>query len=247
MPAMPPLDAVKCLALVSLAIPLVSGLGCRTSVPPPPADAGEVGPGFGARYEAELVVRMEGGALVLPSGRRCSELATCSGELTGLQGKRLAVEMGRGSRLGELSAALALLENVLAPGELACLVVSAQGERRCVPFRPFDSEEFGAWLDAPKPPGKFRVVMRADGMEVVADGGKVPGPDRFGPSLPPLEGKPDIAGLDRLVATLRHRFDDEEAALLPSAAMEARAFIDALAVLSGPDAETFPTTYLVYP
>ncbi len=206
--------------------------------------------GYGRAPEEGLALQIKDRRLQLPDGRRCAGSDPgCAAPLAALRGKKLTLEVDASSAMGELSAALQALTEALEEGDQACLLVQDEaGQARCIPFRPFSGDEFSAWLDADQPLGKIRVIMRADGLEVVADRGKVPGPDRFGPSLPPVAGRPDFAGLDRLAASLARRFPDEtEAALAASAGISIGQAAQALSLLSGPDASRFKRTYLVYP
>jgi hypothetical protein len=206
--------------------------------------------GRGERYSARAELGVRDRRLVLPSGRVCGLPADdgCARELEALRGEPLALDLGASVLMAELSGPLALLSQALEPGDQACLLAADASSTRCLPFRPMSGEEFGAWLDADRPLGKIRLVMRSDGIEVVADRGKVPGPDRFGPSLPSVGGRPDFAGLEPLTRALATRFPDEEqAAVVPSARMSIAEVAGALAALSGVDAERFPRTFLVYP
>ncbi len=217
----------------------------------PPADPAliQVPDGYGRPFAAGASLSVKDRALVLPGGRRCGLTDVgCAEALAALRGKPLALELDPAMSMADLTVPLSRLAEALEDGATACLAVSDRRERRCVAFRPLSGEEFGAWLDADMPAGKLRVVMRADGLEVVADRGKVPGPDRFGPSLPPLAGRPDFEGLDRLLGKLARRFPDEnEAALAPSPGLPLRDVGRALGLLSGRGGERFPKAYLVYP
>ena len=241
-------------ALAAAGLALVSGACARCSPPvapaPPPAHLAAVPDGFGEPYSERRVLRVRERALVLVDGRACGDPAgdaACAEALVALRGEPLAVEIDAALLMADLSAPLAALARALEPGQQACLVVRDSKSVRCLPFRPMSGEEFGAWLDAPKPFGKIRIVMRSDGIEVVADRGKVPGPDRFGPSLPSKLGKPDFEGLEPIARALGHNFDDEEAVVVPSAGTTFAAAARALGALSGPGAERFPRTFLVYP
>ncbi len=69
--------------------------------------------------------------------------------------------------------------------------------------------EFRRWLDSGEG-GRLRVIQRADGFEVAAAIGKVPGPDRHGPSIPTRVGQQDLASLQATLTALRRRFDDDK-------------------------------------
>jgi hypothetical protein len=172
----------------------------------------------------------------------------CAAALEKLRGRPIGLELDRGLLVADLSEALTLLPSALEPNDQACLIVGDARSTRCLPFRPMSGEELGSWLDAPKPLGKIRLVMRSDGIEVVADRGKVPGPDRFGPSLPPVLGKPDFEGLEPIMCQMSARFPEEDqAAVVPSARMSVGDVARALAALSGPDGSRFSRLFLVYP
>lgn len=150
--------------------------------------------------------------------------------------------------MADLSAPLGALATALGNGGTACLAAADSKGRRCIPFRPFSADDFGAWLDAERPLAKLRIVMRADGLEVVTDRGKVPGPDRYGPSLPSIGGRPDFDGLDTAAAKLHARFPDETiAGLAPSPSITVKQAARVLALLNGPQGERFERTFLVYP
>lgn len=225
---------------------------CRAPARPvSPADPKliQVLDGYGRPYAAGVSLSVQERALILPGGRRCGLTDVgCAEALAALRGKAIALELDPDLAMADLTVPLSRLSEGLEDRATACLAVSDSRERRCIPFRPMSGEEFGAWLDAEKPLGKLRVVMRADGMEVVADRGKVPGPDRFGPSLPTVAGLPDFLGLDPMLGKLARRFPEEdEACLAPSSGLALREVGKALGMLSGPGGERFPRPYLVYP
>ncbi|MBI5545740.1 MAG: hypothetical protein HY901_17770 [Deltaproteobacteria bacterium] len=239
-----------CVLLALALVAATAAAACHKAPPsPPPAWLPRVPDGYGEPYEAKAVLGVQDRRLRLPTGQVCgAEAADCAEPLAALQGQALALELDGSSRMADLSAPLAALALALRPGATACLAVADSQGRRCVPFRPFSGDDFGAWLDADKPLGKLRVIMRSDGMEVVADRGKLPGPDRYGPSLPPVEGKPDFAGLDRAASLLAVRFRDETVAgLAPSPSLPVAQVAHALALLNGPGGGRFETTFLVYP
>jgi hypothetical protein len=217
----------------------------------PPADPAlaRVPEGYGRPYAADLVLSVKERALLLPGNRACGLTDVgCTQALAALQGRSLALELDPALPMADLSVPLSRLSEALGNDGAACLTVSDAKELRCLPFRPLSGEQFGAWLDADKPLGKIRVVMRSDGLEVVTDRGKVPGDDRFGPSLPPLAGRPDFEGLDRLLSRVARRFPDEdEAVLAPSPSMRIGEVSRALGAMSGPGGERFPKVFLVYP
>lgn len=240
-----------CAALLCL-LSLALASGCKAPArpgPPPDPKLIQVPDGYGRPYSAEVSLSVRDRLLLLPGGRRCGLTDIgCAQALAALRGKAVALELDPALAMADLTMPLSRLSEALEDGAAACLAVSDSRERRCVAFRPFSGEEFGAWLDAEKPLGKLRVIMRADGFEVVADRGKVPGPDRFGPSLPPIGGRPDFDGLDRMLGKLARRFPEEDqAALAPSPGLRLRDVGRALGLLSGLGGERFPRAYLVFP
>jgi len=237
--------------LPALALALLAG-GCKSPVhasAPPDSWLVQIPPGYGRPYAADAVLKVKDRLLLLPGGLACGlTTAECAPALRALQGKRVALELDPDLPMADLTVPLSRLPETLTGSDAACLAASDGRERRCIPFRPFSGEEFGEWLDAERPAGKIRVVMRGDGLEVVADRGKVPGPDRFGPSLPPLEGRPDFDGLDRLLSKMARHFPDEDQAVLaPSPSLRVRDVGRALGLLSGPGGDRFPYAFLVYP
>ena len=237
--------------LSGLAGVIVALASCSKEAPVPavlPTNLAQVPAGYGTTYQGQPRLTVKSRVLALPSGETCSTAESCKAALGKLGAVPLALELDKTLVMAELSVALAALDNATPAEQLFCLLVVDGRSLRCVPFRPFSGEEFGAWLDAEKPIGKIRAVMRSDGIEVVADRGKVPGPDRFGPSLPALEGKPDFEGVEAIFAKLKRRFEDEnQAVLAPSPSMRIEWVGKALGLVSGKDAAQFPTTYLVFP
>ncbi len=231
---------------------LLLACACRCGEPAPGPAPGwlpKVPEGYGRPFRAGVTLRVQDRRLVLPSGMACLGLeSSCAQALARLRGEDLVLELDEALKMADLSAALAALAEALDPGDQACLAAFDGKERRCVPFRPFSGEDFGAWLDADKPLGKIRIVMRSDGLEVVTDRGKLPGPDRYGPSLPSLAARPDYAGADDAAARLEARFPDEDTAgLVPSASIPVAQAARVLSLLSGPQGERFERTFLVYP
>ncbi|HCF62194.1 MAG TPA: hypothetical protein DFS52_29915 [Myxococcales bacterium] len=240
----------------SLTLALVVALtavGCpRCSAPQltaAPPHVPRVPDGYGEAGFSGEILRVRARKLLLPDGRACgAEAPECAEGLAALRGKQLGGELEGSLLMADLSEPLAALALALEPKAQACLLVGDSASVRCLPFRPFSGGQFAAWLDAPEPVGKVRVVMHSDGIEVVADRGKVPGPDRYGLSLPPLRGKPDLKGLEPLMRRMAYSFPSEdEAGVVPSGRMTVEEVARALACLSGPDAERFSETFLVYP
>ena len=95
-------------------------------------------------------------------------------------------------------------------------------------------------MDAEKPLAKIRLMVRADGMEVVTVRGKIPGPDRFGPSVPTKGGKHDLALLAQSLARLAaHLPQEREAALLASPQTSAQTVAAALDALANASEDQF--------
>ena len=231
----------------------VAGLACScrgsTASSPPPQWLPKVPEGYGRPYRGGPLLKVRDRRLVLPSGQTClGQESACAKALSQLRGQDLVLELNEQLNMADLSAAFAALGEALEKGDQVCLEVFDGKERRCVPFRPFSGDDFGAWLDAEKPLGKIRIVMRTDGLEVVTDRGKIPGPDRFGPSLPSAGSRPDYAGVEDAAAKLKARFPDEDTAgLVPSASIPVSQAARVLSLLNGPQGERFEKTFLVYP
>jgi hypothetical protein len=210
--------ALLCLSSLALAS------GCKAPArpgPPPDPKLIRVPDGYGRPYSAEVTLSVRDRLLLLPGGRRCGLTDIgCAQALAALRGKAVALELDPALAMADLTMPLSRLSEALEDNATACLAVSDSRERRCVAFRPFSG----------------------------ADRGKVPGPDRFGPSLPPIAGRPDFNGLDRTLGRLARRFPEEnQAALAPSPGLELRDVGRALGLLSGPGGERFPRAFLVFP
>ena len=241
------------LAATALVFSILSGVGCSRSAPPAPSASFDfltrIPDSYGIPYDGRTVFQVKEGALRLPSGAACGSSHTaCSSVLAPFRGRALALEAERSSTLGDLSPALASLEELEPSNGNICLLAVDSRSRRCIPFHPLSSSRFSAWLDAEKPAGKLRVIMRSDGIEVVTDRGKVPGPDRFGPSIPPLGGRMDIVTLERTIDKLTARFPNEdEIALAPTALTSVEQVTTALVALARPPGRRALRTLLVYP
>ncbi|HEY3444946.1 MAG TPA: hypothetical protein VGK67_01230 [Myxococcales bacterium] len=245
---LPPRRALLPLAAAALA--LAGSCACRGSVAgPAPEWLPKVPEGYGRPFRSGAVLRVQERRLVLPSGQTClGPESACTKALEELRGKDLVLELDEKLKMADLSAALSAVSEALERGDQACLEAFDGKERRCIPFRPFSGDDFGAWLDADKPLGKIRIVMRTDGLEVVTDRGKIPGPDRYGPSLPSPGARPDYPGIEDAAAKLKARFRDEDTAgLVPSASIPVAQAVRVLSSLSGPQGERFEKTFLVYP
>nr|WP_227027401.1 hypothetical protein [Corallococcus soli] len=111
-----------------------------------------------------------------------------------------------------------------------------------------DEEGFRAWLEEVAP-GKLRIIQRADGFELTTSVGKLPGPDRNGPTVPVRGGRQDIATLRRELSRLKGRFTtSEDICLVPSFGTE---LVHVARALGGtyvaPREPLFETLCLVYP
>ena len=111
-----------------------------------------------------------------------------------------------------------------------------------------DEAGFRAWL-AEVAPGKLRIIQRADGFELTTSVGKLPGPDRNGPSVPVRGGRQDIAALRRELARLKGRFTtSDDLCLVPSFGTELWQVARALGgTYTAPERALFDTLCLVYP
>ncbi|RYZ39326.1 MAG: hypothetical protein EOO71_20540 [Myxococcaceae bacterium] len=111
-----------------------------------------------------------------------------------------------------------------------------------------DEAGFRAWLEEVAP-GKLRIIQRADGFELTTSVGKLPGPDRNGPTVPVRGGRQDIATLRRELARLKTRFTtSEDVCLVPSFGTEMVQVARALGgTYVGPEESLFDTLCLVYP
>ncbi|WAS89515.1 MULTISPECIES: hypothetical protein [unclassified Corallococcus] len=111
-----------------------------------------------------------------------------------------------------------------------------------------DEQGFRTWLDEVAP-GKLRIIQRADGFELSTSVGKLPGPDRNGPSVPVRGGRQDIATLRRELARLKTRFTtSDDLCLVPSFGTEVVQVARALGgTYVAPEEGLFDTLCLVYP
>ncbi|RKH50040.1 hypothetical protein D7Y23_14695 [Corallococcus sp. AB050B] len=111
-----------------------------------------------------------------------------------------------------------------------------------------DEQGFRAWLEEVAP-GKLRIIQRADGFELTSSVGKLPGPDRNGPSVPVRGGRQDIATLRRELARLKTRFTtSDDLCIVPSFGTEVVQVARALGgTYVAPEEGLFDTLCLVYP
>ncbi|MFP2898179.1 hypothetical protein [Corallococcus sp. 4LFB] len=111
-----------------------------------------------------------------------------------------------------------------------------------------DEQGFRAWLEEVAP-GKLRIIQRADGFELTTSVGKLPGPDRNGPSVPVRGGRQDVATLRRELARLKGRFTtSDDLCLVPSFGTEVAQVARALGgTYVAPEEGLFDTLCLVYP
>nr|WP_217277788.1 hypothetical protein [Corallococcus exiguus] len=111
-----------------------------------------------------------------------------------------------------------------------------------------DEQGFRAWLEEVAP-GKLRIIQRADGFELSTSVGKLPGPDRNGPSVPVRGGRQDIATLRRELARLKTRFTtSDDLCLVPSFGTEVVQVARALGgTYVAQEEGLFDTLCLVYP
>jgi len=166
-----------------------------------------------------------------------------------LGAEQLTVTGSATSLLNDLAPALHRIRHVRGSDRSLCVAARDQHRQpRCVRIRLLIEDDFHAWLDGTESRSKIRVVMRSDGMEVAGARGKVPGPDRFGPSILPVNGQPDFSRLDAVSAQLKRQLPEEtEAGILASAATPFDLVVKAAACLNGPDAKRFPSTFIVVP
>lgn len=256
MPATPQRDApflaarapaLIALVLVLIAPALLGALACARPAPPVPAPPGlaVIAPGQGQPFTPRPLLRVEARALVLPSGERCPVEGDCPA-LRALRGQPLAVDVGAELVVAELTQPLLQLAELAAPGAPICLRVAANGLSRCLDVRPLPAALLGAWMDAATPLAKVRLMVRADGMEVVTVRGKIPGPDRYGPSVPTRRGAHDFPALAAALARLAaHLPQEDEAALLASPRTPFQTAAQALAALGSASERQFARVLFV--
>jgi hypothetical protein len=161
----------------------------------------------------------------------------------------LTLAVGAGLLLNDVAPALRIVRHVRGNDRSFCLVArDAHHWPRCVRVRLKTEDDFHGWLDGGISPAKLRVVMRSDGLEVVGAHGKVPGLDRFGPSILPINGQPDFLRLNIVAAQMKRQEPEEtEMGILASAATPFDLVVRAAACLNGPDAERFSSAFIVVP
>ncbi|MDR0965348.1 MAG: hypothetical protein LBM75_02375 [Myxococcales bacterium] len=220
-----------------------------TPVPAPPGLA-VIPANQGSPYMPRaLLLTIRDRALVLPSGEVCPASGACPAlsALRGEPARPLAIDFEAGLLMAELSQAFDQIAQVLAFNEALCLRVSGAGMARCLDVHPRSAEALGAWMDAEKPLAKIRLMVRADGMEVVTVRGKIPGPDRYGPSIPTKSGSHDFNLLASSLAKLAAFLPSEnEAALLSSPRTTAQTAARALGALGNASEEQFEKLVFIY-
>ncbi|HLT28980.1 MAG TPA: hypothetical protein VK013_02995 [Myxococcaceae bacterium] len=112
----------------------------------------------------------------------------------------------------------------------------------------FDEPAYQHWMDLPEP-GRLRVVMRGDGYELATSVGKLPGPDRNGPSVPLRQGRNDLGRLRLALQALLGRFTTEDMICwVPSFGMELATVARSLAATYEEDGDPlFKRQCLVFP
>lgn len=112
----------------------------------------------------------------------------------------------------------------------------------------FDEPAYQHWIDLPEP-GRLRVVMRGDGYELATSVGKLPGPDRNGPSVPLRQGRHDLGRLRLGLEALLDRFTTEDMICwVPSFGMELATVARSLAATYEDDGDPlFKRQCLVFP
>lgn len=102
----------------------------------------------------------------------------------------------------------------------------------------FDEAAYQHWIDLPEP-GRLRVIMRGDGYELATSVGKLPGPDRNGPSVPLRQGRHDLGRLRLAFEALLDRFSTEDMICwVPSFGMELQTVARSLAATFEDDGDS---------
>jgi hypothetical protein len=173
----------------------------------------------------------------------------CADRLRSLGEASIGIVAPPDASLGDVAASLGAIRSALGRQRMVCFSSrDARGSRRCVRALLFTEDDFHAWLDGEESASKLRVVMRADGMEVAGAHGKVPGPDRFGPSIQPQNGRPDFIRLADVVRRLKDQLPDEhEMGVLASVITPFADVVRALAAIQGHSAEQFDRPFVVVP
>ncbi len=161
----------------------------------------------------------------------------------------VAVEFRKDALLLDVAPGLRVLREARGTDRPICIAArDPHRAGRCIRARLFTEDDFHAWLDGQTSESKLRVVMRSDGMEVAGAGGKVPGPDRYGPSILPVDGRPDFVRLDDVMRRLAAQVPDEhEAGILASAATPFDDVARAAAAVAGPSGARFDRVFIVIP
>ena len=228
-----------------IALLLAALVSCSKAPPPIPAPPGlaEIPAGHGSPYTPRPLLRIRDRALVMPSGEICPESGPCPG-LQALVGQPLSIEFEASLLVAELSRPLGQVAAILGSGETVCLRVAAAGQARCLDVLPRPASALGPWMDAERPLAKIRLMVRADGMEIVTARGKIPGPDRYGPSVPTKGGRHDAALLSQSLAKLAAYFPDENhVALLASPQTSAQTVAMALDTLGHASKNQFSKSF----
>jgi hypothetical protein len=162
----------------------------------------------------ELMLRIEGESLTLPSGATCALPHDGCAEPLG----RLPVAIWR--LLAPAQASFAVATPVLhAAAERGRSVLLDEG-RGPVEVFPTLAPAMKSWSDLNIDAAgmRLRIILRADGFWVSGANGKVLGADPRGPTLPPKADGQDFDGLAHKLELVRREFRDTEdvCAVLPS-------------------------------
>ncbi len=205
---------------IAACILCLTAAACTPPVPAPP-DLAVLAKDSGEPFSADMTpLKIQGDQLLQPSGVPCPEAGPCPVMGTLPSPVPLALDIPAGELTAQLRKPLTLLAD--ARPDIAfrdvCLRVSAGGVSRCLGTMLRPEKSIADWLNSMESPAKLRLVVRQSGMEVVTIHGKIPGPDRFGPSIPAIGGVHDFGLLAKDMAMLSAKFPDErEVVLLLSA------------------------------
>lgn len=203
--------------LAAWTISLLSA-ACTAPVPAPP-ELAVVAKDSGTAFSPELpVLKIQGERLILHSGTPCPERAPCPILADSLPPtpSPVVLDIPADAIAAQLRKPLGILAD--ARPDIAfrdvCLRVSAGGESRCLGAMLRPESSIAGWLGSMESPAKIRLVVRQSGMEVVTIHGKIPGPDRYGPSIPAVGGVHDFGLLAKDMAMLSAKFPDEREVVL---------------------------------